>query len=150
MDEHLLAHIPPDMPVPGQYNHESRHFPMQRQDIKVPNMKLYTPKALGRTGTRIGSYYKDAGQDSYDPQNAHDSQVDGCRTTFQKRTLTMADMCKYSDRNERMYHTVDLGANIALENTKDTRAEQIWQAREKKRQGYQAKAFGKQASGFGP
>jgi len=43
---------------------------------------MYTPKHLGRTGTRLGSYYKDAALDSYDPQNAFESQVDGVRSTF--------------------------------------------------------------------
>ena len=52
LDEHLLEHIPQDMPVPGQYNHNSIDYTLKREDVKIPNLKMYTPKNLGKTATR--------------------------------------------------------------------------------------------------
>ena len=54
------------MPVAGQYNENSVDFTFKRDDIKIPDMKLYTPKNLGKTVSKQANYYKNAPLDSYD------------------------------------------------------------------------------------
>ena len=93
--------------------------------MKIPSMRKYTPKALGMTAGKHGSYYGACPEDSFDPVQSFKACVEGKATTKFKKTVTKAVMDKYSSRDERMYTTIDLRDNIALENTKDHRAEDI-------------------------
>jgi hypothetical protein len=61
------------MPGAGHYNENSIMYKYKREDIQVPNMKLYTPKSIGSTFSKQANYYKTAPFDSYDPVVAFDS-----------------------------------------------------------------------------
>lgn len=52
LNKSLLQHIPQDMPAAGQYNENSITYKYKREDIQIPNMKLYTPKKIGNTYTK--------------------------------------------------------------------------------------------------
>jgi hypothetical protein len=69
---------------------------------------------------------------------AFDTQINGITSSAHKKTINRAIMEKYNGRDESMYNTIDFKSNIALENTKDERAEIIYQARERKRMAYKA------------
>jgi len=115
------------MPPVGTYNHDSEFFTYQRRDLKIPNLKRYTPKDLGLTHGKHGNYYGEIPDDSFNPITAMNAAIDGKTCTKFKKTVTKADMDKYYSRDEVMYNTIDLKTNIDLENTKEYRAEDIRQ-----------------------
>ena len=81
-------------------------------------MKMYTPKKIGSTFTKQANYYRDAPFDSYDPLQAFDSQINGITSSAHKKPVNRAIMENYNGRDDSMYKTIELRANIELENTK--------------------------------
>ena len=136
LNQNLLQHIPQDTPAAGQYNENSTAYKFQREDIQIPKLGMYTPKKIGKTFTKQANYYREAELDSFDPATAHDSVINGISTSAHKKTIYKAHMDKYNGRDEQMYNTIDFKKNIELENTKEERAELIYQARERKRMAY--------------
>ena len=63
--------------------------------------------------------------DSYDPMNAAIADINGISSSKETRKVAKAVVDKYYQRDDKMYNTIELKANIALENTKDERAEKI-------------------------
>lgn len=63
--------------------------------------------------------------DSFDPMNAAIADINGISSSKETRKIAMAVVDKYYQRDDKMYNTIELKANIALENTKDERAEKI-------------------------
>ena len=90
----MLSHIPDDNPPVGSYNHDSEFFTYARRDMKIPNMRKYTPKALGMTVGKHGSYYGACPDDSFDPVQSFKACVEGTATTKFKKTVTKAVMDK--------------------------------------------------------
>lgn len=123
LNQSLLKAIPQDTPSAGQYDENSITHKYRRDDIQVPNLKLYTPKKIGNTYTKQANYYKNAPFDSYDPLTAFDSQINGITSSAHKKPINRAIMDKYNGRDDSMYNTLDFSRNIELENTKEERAE---------------------------
>ena len=94
MDKDLLALIPGDTPPAGAYDQDSVFYTYARPDRQVPNLKLYTPKHLGRTFGKHGNYYAPAPNDSFDPAHAFHACIDGMTTTYQKKSVAQAVMEK--------------------------------------------------------
>ena len=111
------------MPVPGQYNETSIDFTFKRDDVKIPDLKLYTPKNLGKTSTRQRDYYKGAPLDSYDSTVAFKAHINGISTSAHKKLLAKTILDKQYPRDDSMYNETNFKRNISLENTKDERAE---------------------------
>lgn len=91
------------MPVAGQYNENSIDFTFKRDDIKIPDMKLYTPKNLGKTTTKQADYYKPAPLDSYDPSIAFKAKINGISSSAHKKVLAKTVLDKQYPRDNSMY-----------------------------------------------
>ena len=111
------------MPVPGQYNEKSVDYTFKRDDLKIPDLKMYTPKNLGKTSTKQANYYKAAPLDSYDPSVAFKAKINGISSSNHKKTVNSTILDKQYPRDDAMYTVDNVKNNISLENTKDLRAE---------------------------
>jgi hypothetical protein len=111
------------MPVPGQYNEKAIDYTFKRDDLKIPDMKMYTPKTLGITSTKAANYYKAAPMDSYDPSVAFKAKINGISSSNHKKIVNSTILDKQYPRDDAMYTVDNVKNNISLENTKDLRAE---------------------------
>lgn len=75
------------MPVPGQYNKSAVDHTLKRNDLGIPDLKLYTPKNFGKTSTRQGNFLRDAPLDSFDSTIAFKSQINGITSSAHKRVI---------------------------------------------------------------
>ena len=121
------------MPATGTYDHTADFFThVHRPDVQIPNLKLYRDKRLGERSGKEGPYYIQAPYDSYDPNTAHGQGIN-FKITPQNINKRKTDWDKLKPRDDIMYKTVEFGAHIALENTKEGRQIEFDKARREKR-----------------
>lgn len=122
------------MPAAGAYDHTNDLIVHQhRPDVQIPDLGLYREKRLGERAGKDGPYYFDAAYDSYDPAVAHNQGIH-LKITPQNRNQRKTDWDLSQPRDEQMYKTIEFGAHIALENTKEQRQAEFDKARREKRE----------------
>jgi len=107
------------MPASGAYDHTADFYThAHRPDIQVPSLKLYRDKRLGERSCKNGPYYIQAPYDSYDTNTAYKQSIN-YKITSQSKNNRKTDWDRLKPRDEQMYKTIEFGAHIALENTKE-------------------------------
>ena len=109
------------MPGAGSYDHTNDLIShLHRPDIQIPDLKLYRNKQLGERSCKNGPYYIQAPYVSYNPNVANEQAID-FKITPDNINKRKTDWDKLQPRDEQMYKTIEFGAHIALENTKEAR-----------------------------
>ena len=122
------------MPATGSYDHTADYYThAHRPDIQIPNLKLYRDKKLGERAGKDGPYYIQAPYDSYDPSAAFGQSIN-TKITNQNINQRRTDWDKTPARDDIMYKTIEFGAHVALENTKEERQAEFDKARREKRE----------------
>lgn len=105
----------------------------RRSDIGIPNLINYSEKRIGKGF--MGFYQVPQGQllgiENYDQGRAMDAMTSRLSHRKSERMVNLRSM---KGRDEQLYMLNDFRYNIELENTKEQRAQEIREKREKKRE----------------